>query len=123
MFMSSETKERRLSAAAAVACVATATVLSGLQPAQAQSNTVTKVKYYTVNANTAQTLDQQMIARGPVHGRGRAYANIVAKPDYSGQLVQGQTCRLDDFKVSAVFTMTLPKLGGNVKLSRDLTAR
>jgi hypothetical protein len=33
--------------------------------------------------------------------QGRAYANIVARPDYSGQLVQGQTCRLENFKVTA----------------------
>src|SRR5690606_20530537 len=64
-------------------------------------------------------------ARGPVHGPGRAYANIVAKPDYSGQLVQGRTCRLEGFTVSAEITMTLPKLelGGGAKLSPDLSAR
>mgnify|MGYP006173715547 CR=1 FL=1 len=71
----------------------------------------------------AHSLDQQMIARGPVHGSGRAYANIVAKPDYSGRLVQEQTCRLEDFTVSAEFTMTLPQLGGGAKLSPDLAAR
>jgi predicted secreted Zn-dependent protease len=92
-------------------------VLSGLPSAQAEPPTVTTVKYYTVNATTAQSLDQQMIARGPVHGPGRAYANIVARPDYSGRLVQGQSCRLEDFTVRAEFTMTLPKLSAGVQLS------
>jgi predicted secreted Zn-dependent protease len=91
--------------------------------AEAAPPTVTNIKYYTVEGTTAQTLDQQMIARGPIHGPGRAYANIVARPDYSGQLVQDKTCRLEDFTVSAVFTMTLPKLGGGTKLSGDLAAR
>jgi predicted secreted Zn-dependent protease len=124
--MSPEFKGGRLYVAvrqAFVACVTTGSVLSGVQPAQAQPPTVTKIKYYTVNATTAQSLNQQMIARGPLHGPGRAYANIVAKPDYSGRLVQGQTCRLEDFTITAEFTMTLPKLGGGVKLSRDLAAR
>jgi predicted secreted Zn-dependent protease len=64
-----------------------------------------------------------MIAKGPLHGPGRAYANIVAKPDYTGQLVQGRTCRLEDFTVRAAFTMTLPKLGENTRLSPGLLAR
>jgi predicted secreted Zn-dependent protease len=102
--------------------VTTGSVLSAL-PVQAEPPTVTTVKYYTVNATTAQSLDQQMIANGPVHGPGRAYANIVARPDYSGQLVQGRSCRLEDFTVRAEFTMTLPKLGAGTKLSPDLKAR
>ena len=124
--MSLEPIGRRLRAAtrpACVALVAIGSVLFGLQPAEAQPASVTKIKYYTVEASTAQSLDQQMIARGPIHGRGRAYANIVAKPDYSGQLVQGQSCRLEDFTVRAEFTMTLPKLGAGAKLSPDLKAR
>ena len=108
---------------ARAALAALGSVLCALLPAQAQPASVTTIKYYTVEANTAQSLDQQMIARGPIHGRGRAYANIVARPDYSGQLVQGATCRLEDFAVMAEFTMTLPKLGGGAKLSRDLAAR
>ena len=105
-----------------IAFVTTGSVLSAL-PALAEPPTVTDVKYYTVNANTADSLDRQMIARGPVHGPGRAYANLVAKPDYSGQLVQGRSCRLEDFIVRAKFTMTLPKLGAGTKLSPDLKAR
>jgi predicted secreted Zn-dependent protease len=106
-----------------IAFVTTGSVLSALPSAQAEPPTVTTVKYYTVNATTAQSLDQQMIARGPVHGPGRAYANIVARPDYSGRLVQGQSCRLEDFTVRAEFTMTLPKLSAGVQLSPDLKAR
>lgn len=108
-----------------IAFVTTGSVLSALPalPAQAEPPTVTDIKYYTVNATTADSLDQQMIARGPMHGPGRAYANIVAKPDYSGQLVQGQSCRLKDFIVRAEFTMTLPKLGAGARLSPDLKAR
>ena len=124
--MSFEPNGRRLRAAARSSLVVFATigsVLYGMQSAQAQPPTVTKIKYYTVNATTAESLDQQMISRGPVHGPGRAYANIVARPDYAGQLVQGRTCKLENFTVTAQFTMTLPKLGGGAKLSRDLAAR
>jgi predicted secreted Zn-dependent protease len=123
--MSSEPNGRRLSAVAKPVFVAFVTtgMVVGLQQVRAQPSTVTNIKYYTVNANTAQSLDQQMIQRGPVHGPGRAYANIVARPDYSGRLVQGQTCRLEDFEITAEFTMTLPKLGDGVQLSRDLAAR
>ena len=103
--------------------VTSGSVLYGLQPVEAQPPSVTNIRYYTVEGTTAQGLDQQMIARGPMHGPGRAYANIVARPDYSGQLVQDETCRLEEFTVSAEFTMTLPQLGGGTKLSGDLSAR
>lgn len=124
--MSRESSGRRPRAAARrvfLAFVTAGSVISGLQPVEAQPPTVTNIKYYTVEGTTAQSLDQQMIARGPMHGPGRAYANIVARPDYSGQLVQDETCRLEDFTVSAEFTMTLPQLGGGAKLSGDLSAR
>lgn len=123
--MRSELRNGRLRPASRHAVIAFATagsILSAL-PAQADPPTVTTVKYYIVNANTADSLDRQMIANGPVHGPGRAYANIVAKPDYSGQLVQGRTCRPEDFVVKAEFTMTLPKLGAGARLSSDLKAR
>jgi predicted secreted Zn-dependent protease len=126
MFMSREPKGRRLCAAAQWTFVAFAVaglLLSGPQPVKGQSHTVTKIKHYVVNGTTAASLDQQMIARGPIHGRARAYANIVAKPDYSGQLVQGQSCRLENFEVRAEFTMTLPQLADGAKLSKDLSAR
>ena len=106
-----------------LAFVTAGSVLSGMQLAEALPPTVTNIRYYTVEGTTAQSLDQQMIARGPIHGPGRAYANIVARPDYSGQLVQDETCRLEDFTVSAEFTMTLPQLGSGTKLSGDLAAR
>ena len=123
--MSPEPSRRRLCAAARHTFIVFATTgaVSGLQPAEAQPTASTKIRYYTVDATTADSLNRQMIARGPVHGPGRAYANIVAKPDYSGRLVQEQTCRLEDFTVSAEFTMTLPQLGGGAKLSPDLAAR
>jgi predicted secreted Zn-dependent protease len=123
--MRPEPSRRRLCAAARQAFIVFAStgVVSGLQPAEAQPTATTNIRYYTVDATTADSLNRQMIARGPVHGPGRAYANIVARPDYSGRLVQGQTCRLEDFMVSAEFTMTLPQLGGGAKLSPDLAAR
>jgi predicted secreted Zn-dependent protease len=124
--MSPEPIGRRPRAAAQctfVAFIIAGAVLTGLTPAQAEPPTVTNIKYYTVEATTAKSLNEQMIARGPLHGPGRAYANIVAKPDYSGQLVQGSACRLEDFLIKAEFVMTLPRLGDGAKLSQDLAAR
>jgi predicted secreted Zn-dependent protease len=124
--MSPEPIGRRPGAAARrvfVAFIALGAVLSGLESARAEPPTVTKINYYTVEATTAQSLNEQMITRGPMHGPGRAYANIVAKPDYSGQLVQGSTCRVEDFLIEAEFIMTLPRLGAGTKLSRDVATR
>ena len=91
--------------------------------AEARPSSVLKLKYYLIAGSTAGQLDQQMTTRGPVHGRGRAYANLVVKPDYSGQLVQGRSCKIRNFKISAEFTMTLPKLAPGTRLSGDLKSR
>ena len=107
----------------AMTSIAIGSVLCGLQTANAEPLSNTEIKYYTVESTTARSLNDEMIAKGPLHGPGRAYANIVARPDYSGQLVQGRLCRLEDFTVRAAFTMTLPKLGDNTRLSPDLRAR
>ena len=124
--MDTQSVERRPGAAArriAMTSIAIGSVLSGLQTAHAEPLPDTEIKYYTVESTTARSLNDEMIAKGPLNGPGRAYANIVARPDYSGQLVQDRICRLEDFTVRAAFTMTLPKLGDNTKLSTDLLAR
>lgn len=124
--MGTQSVGRRPGAAArrlTIASIAIGSVLCGLQTAVAEPISDTEIKYYTVESTTAGSLNEEMIAKGPLHGPGRAYAKIVAKPDYSGQLVQDRTCRLEDFTVRAAFTMTLPKLGANTKLSPGLLAR
>lgn len=123
--MRSRADRRRLQSAArtSAAALAVAALLPATAPAEAQPRTVTKVKYYTVDGKTASDLDRQMTSRGPWHGGGRAYANIVAKPDYSGELVQGSSCRLENFTVSAEFTMTLPKLASTSGMPGDLLGR
>jgi len=124
--MGTQSVGRRPRAAArriALTSIAIGSVLCGLPTAQAEPLTNTEIKYYTVESTSARSLHEEMIAKGPLHGPGRAYANIVAKPDYSGLLVQGRTCRLEDFTVRAEFTMTLPRLADNARLSPDLSAR
>lgn len=88
--------------------------------AAAKPITSTKITHYSVSASTANGLDQQMSSLGPWHGRERAYANIVVRPSYDGRLVQGKVCKLQNFKVVATFTMTLPKLASGLKLSKTL---
>lgn len=85
--------------------------------------TTTKVVHYSVSASTANGLDEQMSSLGPYHGSERAYANIVVRPNYDGKLVQGRFCRLEDFKVTAGFTMTLPVLASGVKLGKTLNGQ
>jgi len=89
--------------------------------AQAKPVTSTKVQHYEISGTSASGLDAQMSALGPWHGDGRAYANIVVRPTYDGNLVQGRICRLQDFKVAASFTMTLPRLAAGAQLSKTLS--
>jgi predicted secreted Zn-dependent protease len=90
---------------------------------EARPSTSTKVVHYSVSGTSASTLDAQMNALGPRVNGAHAYANIVARPDYSGRLIEGKYCRLQNFKVSASFTLTLPKLASGTRLSKDLNSR
>lgn len=85
--------------------------------------TNTKILHYSISASTARGLDDQMSSLGPYHGSERAYANIVIKPNYDGKLVQGRFCRLENFKVTADFTMTLPVLAPGLKLTKSLNSK
>jgi predicted secreted Zn-dependent protease len=91
--------------------------------AEARPSSVTKVKYYAIAGSTARDLDYQMTTRGPIHGRGRAYANLVVKPDYAGQLVQGRSCTVKNFTISAEFIMTLPTLAPGTRLPAGLKSQ
>jgi predicted secreted Zn-dependent protease len=93
------------------------------EPALAKPVTTTKIVHYSVSASTASGLDEQMSSLGPYHGSERAYANIVVRPNYDGKLVQGRYCRIENFKVTADFTMTLPVLASGIRLNKSLNRK
>ncbi|MGE4244924.1 MAG: DUF922 domain-containing protein [Parvibaculaceae bacterium] len=106
---------------AAVAALAVSAPFGG--GAAGKPVTTTKIVNYTVSASTASGLDSEMASLGPYHGSERAYANIVVRPNYDGKLVQGRICRLENFKVTAGFTMTLPVLARGTKLTKTLNSQ
>jgi predicted secreted Zn-dependent protease len=91
-----------------VGLVAIALLSSGA--AVAKPPTTTKYVYYTIAGNSASEIYTAMVSRGPRVGGVKAYATTTAVSSQSGRLLQGQTCRVEDYALSIDFTIKLPKL-------------
>jgi predicted secreted Zn-dependent protease len=70
----------------------------------------TKYVYYSIAGNSASEIYTAMVSRGPRVGGVKAYATTTAVSSQSGRLLQGQTCKVEDYAVSIDFTIKLPKL-------------
>lgn len=97
--------------------------MGGAHSVAAQPNTTTKISYYTVGGNSAAALVQQLDARAPSHGGARAFGHIDGRPGYTGRLVQGVSCRVENLTVTAQFKMTLPRLASGTELSNALSGQ
>jgi predicted secreted Zn-dependent protease len=96
---------------AAVIIVASASV------AQAQPLATTKYRYYSINGSTALEVYKSMLVHGPRVNGAEAYASTSAQPLHEALLVQGQSCRIRDFKFTINFVVQLPRMNNERKLS------
>jgi predicted secreted Zn-dependent protease len=84
--------------------------------AEAQPVTTTKYQYYSVNGNSALEVYKAMLVRGPRVNGGKAYAATSAQSSQAGFLVQGQSCRIRDYKFKIDFVIQLPRMNNEGKL-------
>jgi predicted secreted Zn-dependent protease len=64
-----------------------------------------------------------MIRRGPHVNGAKAYAATSMNPSQEGRLVQGKSCRIDDYKIKANFVIRLPKMRNEAALGGETLAR
>ena len=77
----------------------------------------TKYTYYTIYGDSPAEIYATLVKRGPRVGGGMAYAAITAVSSQSGQLLQGKSCSLEDYKFKIDFTIKLPKLENEAALT------
>jgi predicted secreted Zn-dependent protease len=70
----------------------------------------TNYKYYSINGNSPGEIYSSMVRRGPDVNGVNAYASTSATSSQSGRLMQGKSCRVEDYKFEIDFTINLPKL-------------
>ena len=99
------------------ALVATA-LATGLTAAAAAKPAIsTKYTYYNIAGNSAAAIYNAMVSKGPRVGGVKAYATTTAVSSQAGRLLQGQSCKLENYAVNIDFTIKLPKLSNESALS------
>jgi len=95
----------------------------GLSPVAAQPVTTTKYQYYSVSGGSALEIYKTMLKRGPHVNGAKAYAATSAQSSQAGFLVQGQSCRIRDYKFSIDFVIKLPRVASEKKLPASVRAK
>jgi predicted secreted Zn-dependent protease len=70
----------------------------------------TKYRYYAISGDTPGEIYMSMVRRGPDVNGINAYASTLATSSQSGRLMQGKTCRIEDYKIKIEFVINLPRL-------------
>jgi predicted secreted Zn-dependent protease len=111
---------RSIIGAAVVALIA---VSLGSTTSEAAPAFTTRYAYYKISGENAADVYISMLKRGP-HVRGeKAYAATLMESSQSGKLQQTNSCRMINYKISAEFTIRLPKLADETALSPSVRSR
>src|SRR5262245_42772201 len=96
-----------------------AAIVAGLAAASVSAQTVTSTKfqYYSISGNSAVEIYQSMLSRGPRVDGAKAYAATSAQTSQAGLLVQGQSCRIRDYRFKINFVIKLPRMTSEGQLS------
>jgi len=97
----------------AIAVMALATEAADAKPAYK-----TKYTYYTVSGDTAEEIYGAILRKGPRVNGAKAYAATSATTTQDGNLRQGQSCQVQNYRLKIDFQISLPK----IKNERVLTS-
>src|SRR6185436_13344800 len=87
------------------------------ESAVSKPNQTTKYVYYSISGDTPGAIYTTLVKRGPRVAGVKAYAATTAVSSQSGQLIQGKSCSLDDYRFKIDFTINLPKLKNEAALT------
>ena len=91
--------------------------------AVAKPRTTSQYKYYTITGDTPAEIYAAMIKRGPDVNGVNAYASTLATSSQSGRLLQGKTCKVQDYSFNINFVINLPKLRNEAALTGQTSAK
>ena len=85
--------------------------------AMAKPAFTTKYVYYMVSGDTPQDIYRSMLSKGPRVNGAKAYAATSAVSAQDGKLLQGQSCKIEDYRLKIDFEIKLPKIRNESVLS------
>jgi predicted secreted Zn-dependent protease len=93
-------------------------------PAAASPHQKTDYKYYSIKGDSPQEIYNSMIKRGPDVNGVNAYASTSASSSQNGKLIlQGQSCRVENYSFDIKFTINLPTLKNESALVGQTSAK
>ncbi|MCA3573569.1 MAG: DUF922 domain-containing protein [Aestuariivirga sp.] len=98
-----------MKAAVAVLGLAAASLLL-VGGAEAKPTQTTKYTYYAIAGDTAVEIYNSMMKKGPKVNGAKAYATTSATTTQDGKLLQGASCRVEDYRLRLDFVIKLPKI-------------
>jgi predicted secreted Zn-dependent protease len=103
--------------------LAAAALLAAVSMADAKPRSTTSYTYYTVSGDSAVSLYDSMVRRGPHVNGAKAYASTAASAAQEGKLLQGKSCKVSDYRLSLKFTIRLPRLRNEAALTGETRSR
>jgi predicted secreted Zn-dependent protease len=89
----------------------------GCSLADAKPLQSTKYNYYGISGNSPASIYSSLIKRGPSVGGVKAYASTTAVSSQAGQMVQGKSCAIKNYRFKIDFSIKLPKLQNEAALT------
>lgn len=105
----------RMKTALAIAAAAAAHLCADV--ALAKPSQTTRYAYYTISGNSAVEIYDSMLRKGPKVNGAKAYAATSATTTQDGKLLQGSSCRVEDYRLKLDFIIKLPKIRNDKVLS------
>jgi predicted secreted Zn-dependent protease len=99
-----------MKAVSAIAAVAAAAAILWGDVALAKPSHTTKYSYYTIGGDSAVEIYSSMMKKGPKVNGAKAYAATSATTTQDGKLLQGSSCRVEDYRLKLDFVIKLPKI-------------
>lgn len=90
---------------------------------QASPLQTTKYVYYPVSGNSAVDVYAAMLRSGPHVDGAKAYAATTATTSQDGNLQQGSSCQIGNYRLRIEFTIKLPKLSSGAHLAASEMSR
>lgn len=70
----------------------------------------TRYTYYAIGGDTAAEIYESMMRKGPKVNGAKAYAATSATTTQDGKLLQGASCKVQDYRLKLDFVIKLPKI-------------
>jgi len=93
-----------------IATVAAAAVVALSGPSLAKPTQSTKYSYYSIGGDSASEIYDSMMRKGPKVNGAKAYAATSATTTQDGKLLQGASCKVQDYRLKLDFVIKLPKI-------------